>query len=285
MAQDEAVLCRRKAAEEGDARSQFLFGILYQHGRGVPRSDEEAMKWFRLAADQGLSDAQFILAAMLQSGRGGRGGNVAEALVWYRKAAEQGCAPAQFSLGILYEGGHGVPADTTQANMWFRMAADQGHDGAQSKLGIETERGALMARMALMRDFPDAAELLHQIVALCGNGNALVASHRTLAKVMEVEDVDIVTAAVSILRNERWIDVRQIGDSPSVNAYIIGVRAEWIRTSDKIRTANFNAAVLITDDEQPDCMDLGEQSPLRKQFMVSPTKSPGSAGETSGASG
>ena len=285
MLQDENVLIRRKAMEEGDARSQFLFGVLYQHGRGVPRSDEEAMKWFLLAADQGLSDAQFILAAMFQSGRGGRAGNAAEALLWYRKAAEQGNAPAQFSLGLLYEGGQGVARDPIEANKWFRLAADQGHDGAQSKLGIETERSTLMARVALMRDFPDAAELLHQIVARCGGGTALVASHHTLAKVMKVEGVDAVAAAVSILRNERWIDVLQIGDSPTVNAYIIGARAKWIRTPDNMRSATFNAAVFITDDEHPACADLGEQAPLRKQFMVPAMECLGAAGRASGARG
>ena len=247
---DKAQRCQ-SAAEDGDARSQFLFGVMCQHGRGVPQSDGEALKWFRLAANQGLPEAQFILAVMLQNGRGGECDS-AEAARWYRKAADRGHAAAQFALGILYESGQGVQQNPEQATVWFRKAADQGHEEAMSKLGIDTDRSTLMARLVLMRDFPDADGLLHQIIGQCGDTNALVASHRTLARLINVEDTDTVASAVAVLKSQRWVDVRQIGESPTVNAYLLGSRAVWTAGQDTARSATFKASVVIAGDGPPD---------------------------------
>jgi len=43
----------RLAAEQGHAGGQNTVGWMYQHGRGVPQSDKDAVKWYRLAAKQG----------------------------------------------------------------------------------------------------------------------------------------------------------------------------------------------------------------------------------------
>ena len=83
-----------KAAEQGDAKAQFSLGIMYDFGRGVPKNEAEAVKWYRLAA-------------------------------------EQGHAEAQHSLGYMYDYGAGVPEDKDEAIKWFRRAAEQGHDGAK----------------------------------------------------------------------------------------------------------------------------------------------------------
>jgi TPR repeat protein len=42
---------------------------MYQHGRGVPQNDEEAIKWYRKAAEGGYSAAQDNLDWMYQNGR------------------------------------------------------------------------------------------------------------------------------------------------------------------------------------------------------------------------
>ena len=44
-----AVKWWRKAADEGDARSQFNLGIMYDIGRGVPQDYIETHKWYKLA--------------------------------------------------------------------------------------------------------------------------------------------------------------------------------------------------------------------------------------------
>src|SRR5664279_1979980 len=61
-------------AANGDAAAQWVLGVRYEHGKGVPQ-------------------------------------DYAQAAAWYRKAAEQGNATAQWLLGDLYDLGHGVPQD------------------------------------------------------------------------------------------------------------------------------------------------------------------------------
>lgn len=48
----------RFAAERGHAPTQFTLGEIYADGRGVPKNEEEAVKWWRAAAEQGHVNAQ-----------------------------------------------------------------------------------------------------------------------------------------------------------------------------------------------------------------------------------
>jgi len=73
-------------AEQGHAEAQNNLGVIYANGRGVPRDDVEAVKW-------------------------------------YRKAGEQGNAVAQFNLGVSYMNGWGVPQDYVSAHKWFNLIA------------------------------------------------------------------------------------------------------------------------------------------------------------------
>lgn len=45
-------------AERGSAEAQFLMGLMYANGDGVPQNFEEALHWYRLSADQGYGLAQ-----------------------------------------------------------------------------------------------------------------------------------------------------------------------------------------------------------------------------------
>jgi hypothetical protein len=71
---------------------------MYRDGKGVPKDNEEALKWSR-------------------------------------KAAERGSAAAQFSLGVMYDLGQGVPKDSVQSYVWLSIAAANGRGDAQSTLG------------------------------------------------------------------------------------------------------------------------------------------------------
>jgi uncharacterized protein len=80
----------RPLAEQGDARAQFSFGLLYENGDGVPRDYTKARQW-------------------------------------YEKAAAQGDAKAQLYLGMQYSFGQGGPVDLVQAYMWYSLAAGNGN--------------------------------------------------------------------------------------------------------------------------------------------------------------
>lgn len=125
----------RRSADQGLASAQFNLGVCYANGRGVIKSQTEAVKWFRLAAVQGYVKAQNNLGFCYAYGQGITK-DEAEAFKWYRLAAEQRYVKAQFSLGLCYENGHGVSKDPTEAVKWFRLAAEQRYANAQFHLGL-----------------------------------------------------------------------------------------------------------------------------------------------------
>jgi hypothetical protein len=112
----------RPMADRGDARAQSILGLMYLHGRGLPKDDFEAVNWFRLSADQGDVPAQFNLGVMYDEGRGVPQDH-AEAVKWYRLAADRSHAQAQYNLAHSYAKGEGVPQDYVRAHMWFNLAA------------------------------------------------------------------------------------------------------------------------------------------------------------------
>ena len=88
--------CRR-AAEQGDARSQGLLGWMYAQGDGVAQDLFEAARWLGYAAEQGNAAAQAYLGSMYFVGDGVAENHV-EAVRWIRRAAEQGSETGQALL-------------------------------------------------------------------------------------------------------------------------------------------------------------------------------------------
>lgn len=101
--------------------------------------DVEALKWYRLSAEQGNANAQFMIGLMYDRGEGVPE-NDAEAVKWYRLAAEQGDAEAQYNLGNMYANGEGVPEDLVQAYRWFNLAAAQGNEDAKANKQIALQQ-------------------------------------------------------------------------------------------------------------------------------------------------
>ena len=87
---------------------------MYADGRGVPRDDAQAVRW-------------------------------------YRKAADQDYPPAQYSLGVMYANGRGVPRDDSHAMTWYRKAAEQGYVPAQSTSAAGTQPTGASPQMVLKR--------------------------------------------------------------------------------------------------------------------------------------
>lgn len=125
---------------------------------------------------------------------------------------------------------------------------------------VQTEREAHEAWARLLRQSPRAAELLHLLVARVGRHNAVIISQKTLAELMG-RSRDTVKRAVMELRAGRWIEVRQIGDRGTVNAYILNDRVAWQGKRDGIRYSLFSAQVVVSEAEQPD--EIDEQPALR----------------------
>ena len=128
---------------------------------------------------------------------------------------------------------------------------------------VQTERAAHEAWAALMRDSPTAAMLMHLLVARVGEHNAVVVSQKTMAKIMG-RHVNTVKTAFKTLRDRNWIEIRQVGERGTVNAYIINDRVAWTGKREGLRYSLFSAAVVLSEDERPDRDQLGRQDPLRK---------------------
>ena len=138
----------RKAADQGDAEAQYQVGLLYRDGDVVAKDATEAMKWLRKAANQGDAKAQYEIALYYRYGKG-VAKDAAEAVKWLQRAADQGDALGQYALGDSYFEGDGVPQNYAEALKWFRKAAGQGNIGGQTKLGWMYYNGQGMSRDAV----------------------------------------------------------------------------------------------------------------------------------------
>lgn len=130
----------RRNAEQGDASSQYVLGLNYQHGFYITQKDYvEAVSWYRKAAEQGLAEAQFSLGLMYQQGQGVLQ-DYPEAKRWYLLAAEQGNGEAQANLGMMYGKGLGIIQDYVVAHMWSNLSASTGNKDARRNRDILARR-------------------------------------------------------------------------------------------------------------------------------------------------
>jgi len=126
---------------------------------------------------------------------------------------------------------------------------------------VQTERAAHERWAKLAVTNPRASALLHVLLARMGRHNALVVSQKVLARMAECAP-RTVQRSLEVLSRHNWIEVRQIGDSGTVNAYIVNARVAWSGKRDGIRYSLFEAAVLVSDAEQPDKDEIGALPPL-----------------------
>lgn len=121
---------------------------------------------------------------------------------------------------------------------------------------VQVDRAALERAAHLAMRHPKARALLDLIISRSGRYNALVVSQSTLATLLGCS-LSTTQRAIRTLRDENWIEVRQIGATGSACAYVVNDRVSWSGPRDGIRYSLFSAAVLVADVEQPDKNDLG----------------------------
>ncbi len=114
----------RPLADKGNADVQFLLGMMYRDGEGVPPDEAVGASWLLRAAEQGHRRAQFFVGSSYNRGKGVPEDPV-EGAKWLLRSAEQGFAAAQLDLGAAYTTGRGVPRDNVQAYLWSHLATTQ----------------------------------------------------------------------------------------------------------------------------------------------------------------
>lgn len=127
---------------------------------------------------------------------------------------------------------------------------------------VQTERAAHEAWADLIARAPKAAQLMHVLTARVGEHNAVVISQSVLMRLLGASR-RTVQRALDVLQEDRWIEVRQIGQNGTVNAYVINDRVAWTGPRDGIRYSLFSASVVLSDEEQPDRASIGQQAALR----------------------
>ncbi len=130
---------------------------------------------------------------------------------------------------------------------------------------VQTERAAheAWAHFLSLKGAVAASRVMHLLLARMGDNNAVVISQKAIAKLLSC-DVRTVRRAVSMLREHNWVEIRQIGDRGTVNAYVVNDRVAWTGKREGIRYSLFSAAVVVSDDEQPDREELGKQKSLHR---------------------
>jgi hypothetical protein len=88
------------------------------------------------------------------------------------------------------------------------------------------QRAAHVSWAALIMQYPKAGALLHVLAARVDEHNAVIASHKVLARFAGCS-VSTIKRAISVLVTGNWIEVRQIGDRGTVNAYVVNDRVVW----------------------------------------------------------
>ncbi|MCC7036648.1 MAG: SEL1-like repeat protein [Alphaproteobacteria bacterium] len=137
---DEAAVWYFSAARQGNERAMHRLGYFYERGpeacptdktcerperegRGLPKDDKEALKWYRKAAEEkNYTPSIIALARFYQNGLGGLRKDPKKALDLFNKAAGRSDPVGMLELARIYREGSGVPKDNVRALQWYGLA-------------------------------------------------------------------------------------------------------------------------------------------------------------------
>ena len=124
-----------------------------------------------------------------------------------------------------------------------------------AKTWVQTQRSTHEAWAHLIGKKPKAAVLLHVLVARVGDQNAVVASQKTLAKMMGAH-VSTVKRAIADLKQGKWLQVVQLNGPGTVSAYVLNDQVAWTETRGKLSLSMFSAAIIADlEDQTPEDLE------------------------------
>lgn len=119
---------------EADAEAMYQKGCRLQHGDGVPRDPEAAVRCYQKAAEQGHQAAQLALGGCYRMGTGVTH-DEHKALGIYRKLHDEGYGPGTIALAECYLQGFGVDVDLEKVRNLLLHAGEAGFAEAWNRLG------------------------------------------------------------------------------------------------------------------------------------------------------
>ena len=133
---------------------------------------------------------------------------------------------------------------------------------------VQTERKAHEAWAKLTVQSPKAAAVMHHLVANMGHQNAVVIAQKTLAKMLGCS-LRTIKYAVADLVDGNWVQVVQIGQHGTINAYVVNSAVAWGESREQMgRLSVFHAAVVADAEDQTE-ETLGRKE-LRKLPIIYP---------------
>ena len=121
---EDSAMVALSQANSGDINARFALAERFESGRGFPRNDSLAFKYYLLAAKQKHSVAQYRVSILYLEGRG-ISRSPRQAKYWLLASSEQGYAKAQSKLGTMYlHGDKSSPRNPSQGFKWLLRAAE-----------------------------------------------------------------------------------------------------------------------------------------------------------------
>ncbi|WP_340264904.1 tetratricopeptide repeat protein [Sphingobium mellinum] len=190
---NEALQLLGPLALKGYAKAQYLVGVMYFFGHGVPKDPQEAASWWKLAANE-YPEAKFQLAMRYSSGTGVPQ-DQREARRLGLEAAKSGHVASQGMVGIMMVLGEGGEEDIEEGARWVRQAAANGEPIAQK---------------FLMTALPD------------------ILAKRRLATLLQLNPRLTVAQAAALMGTENF----PVGDDPSATVIASGIRTRTMPVVD-----------------------------------------------------
>jgi len=126
---EEAFRLLQSLAEAGCAKAQVKLGAMYSLKAEDGGDPQKVVKWYRRAAENGNAEAEFLYGFLYDFGEYGFRPKYGlgprdydNALKWYRRAAEQGEPHAMDELSRMYLTGGGVDRDPVEGYKWLLLA-------------------------------------------------------------------------------------------------------------------------------------------------------------------
>lgn len=112
---------RMDAAESGYPPAMHAIAVGYLLGVYGNKDRDQALMWLRRAAEIGDAQSQFLLASELF--KNGDEASISEGDEWIRSAADQGHPGAHYSIGSFYwDGTNGFPEDKEKSSFHLNMS-------------------------------------------------------------------------------------------------------------------------------------------------------------------
>lgn len=140
----EALPYYQKAADQGNALSEYKYGEYLCNGKGTKVDKAKAATYLDKAVKHNIPNAMMMMGDLLYKGDGVQQ-DFGKAMTLYKLAAAKGNTAAVWDVGIMYKKGLGVKQNYVIALQWFADAAAKGmKDNFQKQLNepnVEIKNG------------------------------------------------------------------------------------------------------------------------------------------------